>query len=435
MDDKKTTQQQRLIRRKLHKPNFVIYQILVRVVVKRFLMKKLNVHFTHKVKPRDYKGPFILVSNHASRLDYIYASVALLPLTLNYVAGYNEFFRSHLAFLFRLMQVVPKKNFVSDLYSMKSMKRILDSGGRLALFPEGMSSISGTNQPCAIASGKVLKYFDVPILKLTIKGGYLTSTKYCLDDRPGRVEVELDYLFSPEQLRSMTGDEVQDALDAAIAHDDYAWNKEEKNAYAGHDEMAKNLHTLLYRCPKCGGEFTMHGEGNVISCSACGNGATLSEYYELTPLDDSCVIPKTPRIWYDMEREIVRDWVGTEDFELRERVRIGTLPKYKYLENQETSEIVGEGDLLLNKDGLHFEGIRDGAPYSFHVRPENLPTYGMCTDVSRFYTFIDNEFIEFYPKNETVAKWFLATEENHRRAGGPWTDFKTRQAGNFYGNR
>ncbi|MDR3038536.1 MAG: 1-acyl-sn-glycerol-3-phosphate acyltransferase [Candidatus Adiutrix sp.] len=151
-------------------------------------MKKLNVSFKLNIDPKDYKKPFILICNHASRLDYIYASVALLPLTLNYVAGYNEFFRSHLAFLFRLMQVIPKKNFVSDLYAIKSMKRVLDGGGRVALFPEGMSSISGTNQPCAIASGKVIKHFNVPVLRLMIKGGYLTSTKYCLDDRPGRVE-------------------------------------------------------------------------------------------------------------------------------------------------------------------------------------------------------------------------------------------------------
>ncbi|MDR0817183.1 MAG: 1-acyl-sn-glycerol-3-phosphate acyltransferase [Clostridiales Family XIII bacterium] len=425
MSKEKPTQQQRLIRRKLHKPNFIIYQILVRVVVKRFLMKKLNVHFIWKVDLKDYKKqPFILVSNHASRLDYIYASVALLPLTLNYVAGYNEFFRSHLAFLFRLMQVVPKKNFVSDLYSMKSMKRILDEGGRLALFPEGMSSISGTNQPCAIASGKVLKYFDVPVLKLKISGGYLTSTKYCLEDRPGRVEVELDYLFTTAQLRKKTGDQIQEALDEAIYHDDYVWNKLSRNAYDGHGQMAKNLHTLLYRCPRCGSEFKMKGVGDVIFCYACGNGATINEYYDMIPFDETCVIPETQRVWYDMERDAVRDWVNAGDFELREYVRIGTLPTDKYLENQETSEIVGEGDLLLNRDGLHFKGTRGGEPFAFYVRPENLPTYGMCTDVSRFYIFLDNEFIEFYPEHETVAKWFLATEENHRRAGGAWKDFQ-----------
>ena len=52
-----------------------------------------------------------------------------------------------------------------------------------------------------------------------------------------------------------------------------------------------------------------------------------------------------------------------------------------------------------------------------------LPTYGMCTDLSRFYTFVDGEFVEFYPENRVVEKFFLATEELHRLGGGKWKDF------------
>ena len=38
----------------------------------------------------------------------------------------------------------------------------------------------------------------------------------------------------------------------------------------------------------------------------------------------------------------------------------------------------------------------------------------MCTDLSRFYTFVDGTFVEFYPKHRVVEKFFLATEEIHR---------------------
>jgi hypothetical protein len=79
--------------------------------------------------------------------------------------------------------------------------------------------------------------------------------------------------------------------------------------------------------------------------------------------------------------------------------------------------------LLLNRAGLHFEGVKDGAPFSFSIKPEMLPTYGMCTDITRFYTFHNKEFLEFYPEHETVIKWLLATEENHRASGGEWQDF------------
>ena len=61
--------------------------------------------------------------------------------------------------------------------------------------------------------------------------------------------------------------------------------------------------------------------------------------------------------------------------------------------------------------------------YFFHIDIKNLPTYGMCTDVTRFYTFYNGEFMEFYPKNNVVEKFFLATEELHRLNGGKWKDF------------
>ena len=131
----------------------------------------------------------------------------------------------------------------------------------------------------------------------------------------------------------------------------------------------------------------------------------------------------TQRLWFDAQRAHVREMVAKEGFELREHVKLGTLPKYRFLKNQETSEITGEGELRLDREGLHFEGVNGGAPYSFFVPIRHLPTYGMCTDVSRFYTFVDGEFNEFYPERESAELWMMATEEMHRAQGGLWKDF------------
>lgn len=418
----KPTLAQKLSRRKLHAPPPVIYPVLVSVM-RLLYEKKLRMAFTREVDVKAIKGPFIAVGNHASRLDYLYASMVLYPHRLNYVAGYNEFFRSHLAFIFRLMQVIPKRNFVPDPYAVKQMSRILARGGKVMLFPEGMSSISGSNQPCAAGSGKLLKHYGVPVYRVLISGGYLTSTKYCLDERPGRVEVTLSPLFSPEDLTRMTGEEIQLKLDEAIHHDDYAWNRQARAAFRGNGRMAHNLHTLLFWCPRCNREFTMRGEGNAIRCTHCGNGATLDETYALTPLDEGCVIPETPRAWFDLQRRHVYRAVLDKGFELRERVRLGVLPKYEYLKDQATSLLVGEGELTLNRSGFSYAGTREGKPFSFHVAPPCLPTFGMCTDVSRFYTFVDNEFLEFFPETACVERWFMAAEEIHRLEGGAWRNF------------
>lgn len=417
------TLQEKLALWKAKKPPLVIYLVLA-YFWKLLFVKKYNVHYNYQINPKDYKGPYIVISNHASRVDYLYTGLAFLPHRLSYVAGYNEFFRSHLAMVFRLLRVIPKKNFVPELSAIQNISRVLKSGGRVIVFPEGMSSISGSNQPSAIGTGKLLKHFKVPVLMTHIEGGYLTNTKYCLDDRPGRVDVTVSQLFTPEQLSSMDESEIQLAVDKAIHHDDYLWNKTARVKFDGKGELAKNMHTLLYKCPKCGKELTMKGVGNHIGCSACGNGASLNDYYDLIPDSPDCVIPKTPVEWFDWERkEAYLAISGNPDYELTEPVKIGMLPKYEYLKDLKTSEIVGEGMLKVSRNGLSFSGIKHGEEFSFNIPLSQVPTYGMCTDVSFFTTYLNGEYIEFYPKTECTGKWLHVTEELHRITGGKWKNF------------
>lgn len=424
MAKEKKTIAQELSERKAKKTNPLLYWILARLW-KALYYKKLGISVTYKYDHKKLKGSYIVVSNHASRLDYIYTGIPLLPHQFTYVAGYNEFFRSHLQGIFKVLNNIPKRNFVSDVHTIKEMSRILKKRkGRVVLFPEGMSSIGGANQPVALGSGKLLKHFNLPVLMTKIKGGYLTSTKYNLEERCGKVEVEVDLLFTPQQLEQMTEEEIQDKLNSALYHDDYLWNKEARVKYKSKEGIAVNMHHLLYRCPKCQKEFVMKSEKDKIFCTHCGNGAFVNEYYDLIPFDENCVIPATPKVWYDWQRDKVREEIKNEDFALKENVKLGMLPDYKFLENLATSNIVGEGELTLDKNGLTYKGTKDGSSFEMNIPAEKLPTYGMCTDVTRFYTFVKGIFYEFYPQGETVCKWLFATEEMHRLKGGKWKDFK-----------
>ncbi len=417
----KITVAQSIRSRKALRPN-AVYSILGNVW-KAFMYKKYNVHYNFKTDFRGETGPFFFISNHASRLDYIFVGVPLLPLKMNFVAGYNEFHRSHLSLVFKLLRVIPKKNFTPDVHTVREIGRIIKSGGGVCLFPEGMSSISGANQPVAIGTGKLLKHHKVPVYYSVIRGGYLTSPKYNLRDRLGRVEVDFDILFTPEQLEKLSPEEIEDAINRAIYHDDYAWNKAQGYHYDIGEKGAEDLEDLLFWCPRCGRQHTMATRGNTIFCSECGNGATLTDTYELIPFDESCVIPETQTAWFNAQRQLIRREVEKEDFLLEEPVQLGMLPDYELLKNQATSAIVGSGTLRLDRSGLSFTGTKNGEDWSFHVKSRSLPTYGMCTDLSRFYTFVDGEFVEFYPQHRVVEKFFLATEEIHRLNGGAWQDF------------
>ena len=118
--------------------------------------------------------------------------------------------------------------------------------------------------------------------------------------------------------------------------------------------------------------------------------------------------------------------VRREDFRHSGRVRVGVLPERKLLYGDKTSEIRGEGLLTLDHGGLHFDGTLDGAPYRFDIPSAQLPTYGMCTDISRFYLFPEGRFMEFYPEAGDVLWWDHLTEELHRYQGGKWQNIPYR---------
>ena len=50
----------------------------------------------------------------------------------------------------------------------------------------------------------------------------------------------------------------------------------------------------------------------------------------------------------------------------------------------------------------------------------------MCTDITRFYTFLDGVFWEFYPDAGDTLRWDHLTEEMHRAQGGKWQNTEYR---------
>lgn len=148
--------------------------------------------------------------------------------------------------------------------------------------------------------------------------------------------------------------------------------------------------------------------------------------YNISAADEDSVCPELITDWTIMERRRAAEDVRKEGFSFSEHVRIGMLPKYRYLKGDATSEICGEGILTLDGDGLHFRGNREGEEFRFDLTTDQVLTYGMCTDIFRLYTFVDSEFVEFYFDDDDVLRWDHLTEDMHRFKGGKWQDTQYR---------
>ena len=156
-----------------------------------------------------------------------------------------------------------------------------------------------------------------------------------------------------------------------------------------------------------------------MTCRKCGNRVELDQFYQLRAVGDS-VCPELVTDWTILEREKAAEEVRRPDFCHQGRVQVGVLPENRPLTGDATSLIRGKGTLRLDHGGLHYEGTLEDKPFRFDIPSAQLPTYGMCTDIIRFYTFVDGRFLEFYPEAGDVLLWDHLTEELHRFQGGRW---------------
>lgn len=83
------------------------------------------------------KGPFLVLGNHTSWVDFLYFSNCVYPHPMNVVVTSNVFYMKFLGKLFTDFGAIPKKQFTSDFSCIKHIKRNLDNGNSVLLFPEG----------------------------------------------------------------------------------------------------------------------------------------------------------------------------------------------------------------------------------------------------------------------------------------------------------
>lgn len=420
----KETILKRLEHKKFRKMPPFGYRMLVTFVA-NIVAKKFHLEIDRGFDPKKYnKKQFILLGNHVSRSDYLFAMKAMTASNpMNFVAAHNEYYRSHLQGIFNIGSIVPKKQYVADMLMLKAALMVIKDGGSLCLFPEGVSSVMGTQQPIVKGTGKLLKHFKLPILLMETSGSYLSNSKFDKIERKGKVKIKLTEFLMQEDLERLPADEIDDLINAKLNRDDFEWNKKEQHSYFAKNP-ARNVTQMLYKCPKCLSEFTMEEGDGLIRCSNCGLEVKIDNKFNLT-YPKGTFMPSTISKWGEWERRMMRKAVEDPNFSITERVRLGVLPDYKYIKKTEHSTYAGEGYLTIDRTGFTYKGTRMGEDVVIHIDSLDIFTVVMSVDMVFFYTYNHkSEYLDFEPLDRISGlKLLLAIEETHRVNGGKWQHF------------
>ena len=122
----------KLINRKVKKPNMLLMTVFMWIL--RLVNKAYGVEFSYDYDPRSIKDqPTILLSTHASRLEFLYALYGFKRKDVNMVCGYQNILQKGIYHPLLRIGVISKYLYQPDLMCVKNMLRVLKRGGAIGL--------------------------------------------------------------------------------------------------------------------------------------------------------------------------------------------------------------------------------------------------------------------------------------------------------------
>jgi hypothetical protein len=289
--------------------------------------------------------------------------------------------------------LIPISQFTMDLSALRNLKKAVDSNLNLAICPEGKISIDGKNlhyMPKSIA--KLLKFLNVPVVFMHAYGGHCTKPKWFKGGvKKGRILQDISLLFTKEELKELTADEVYERVNAKFNYNDHKYQVDNKIKFKS-KKPALGLHYVLFRCPKCKVEYEMDSNEHELFCTVCQNTAIYTEFGQLLPKTENDVVYDRIDLWYDWQRKCIREQVEKDDFyEGHPVVWDKNVDGYEYIET-------GEGELYINNEAIGFKGkYLNGTDVEFSV-----PLKSQYTLVQKV-----KEAVDLTTENGTINRFYF----------------------------
>ena len=366
-----------------------------------------------KIGMEGLKPPYLLFSNHMSFIDFELVALATYPQKVNNVVNIDGYYQR--PWLLTWIGSICTRKFTTDMHLVKSIKRVIERGDVLCMYPEARYSPCGTTSFMPDTLGMLVRRCKVPVVIAVHHGNYLRAPFWCFrKKRNVPLHTTFTQILTAEEAATLPAEEINRRIREAMTYDDYRY-QQENGIRITEPFRAEGMHKILYQCPHCKAEHQMASEGAELFCTACGKRWVLGEDGVLTATDGETEFPHVPD-WFEWERAQVRAEIESGKYAFSDTVDVHSLPRcWKF-------EALGEATLTHDaENGFVLTGHYRGQDYriqrlpletnSLHVEYDfpHIKPFD-CVDIST----PNDSFYCFPTKQNVVTKLSLATEEIYK---------------------
>jgi 1-acyl-sn-glycerol-3-phosphate acyltransferase len=378
-------------KKKIKRPGFIYVLLGALLVVYAVCFKR---HRVIKNLPKGLKPPYIIVGNHTSFYDFVYAFRSVYPERINFVVARKYFHYSGLSLIMRLSRAIPKSLYQPDTGTIMGILTVLKQGGIIGIFPEGQIATSGITLDNGETIAKLVKKAEVPVVSVLTAGAYFSNPPWAKNGRRGRGESRAELILTRDQVKDLPADAVMDRIRRSIYLDSYKWQKSKAYLYKGKN-LASGLENVLYICPHCYKEFDIETEGDTIICQSCGTKVSYGEDGHLYWKEKAYF--KHLGDWLNWQLEQERALVlKNEAYTITEPVELAMLKV-----RGRGTELVGRGSFTADRHNYTYRGTLKGetVAMTFHT----AATRYLPFDTGRNFQIYNKDLLyEFRPDN---PKW------------------------------
>ena len=346
--------------------------------------------------------PSIVLCNHGSFVDFIFLAPLLRKYKPNFIIARLYFYNKYLRWILKSIGGFPKSMFAMDMESTKNCLRVLKSNGVLAMMPEARLSTTGRFEDVQSNTYTFIKKSGVPVYTVKFGGDYFANPKWGKGFRRGAVvEAELDILYTAEQIKTISVEEIKKGVEARLYYNEFEWlEKHPKIRYQSRN-IAEGLENILTTCPKCNRKHTLVTEKNKVFCEHCGYLTSVDKRYGFA----EGFRFKNFAQWYDWQKDLLaKEILDNTDYVLSSKVEL-RLPSY----GDGLTRHGGHGVCTLSREGLTYEGTKDGenVQLCFPIRQ----VYRLLFGAGENFETYDGEEIQYFVPEEkrSAVEWYMAS--------------------------